>query len=80
VLYQLSYTPRLRHRLYPGPGHDLRVGRFAMPALFTVLTLAFVVIAVSSARHGRWVIAVPTVGLGLWMASLAFSAARRGRR
>ena len=66
--------------MYPAPGHDLDVGRLAMPALFAALTLAFVVIAVSSARHGRWVIAAAAVGLGVWMGSLAFSAFARMRR
>jgi hypothetical protein len=51
-----------------------------MPLLFSVLTAAFVVIAVASATHGRWVITVAAVAIGLWMGSFAWSALRRIRR
>jgi hypothetical protein len=57
-----------------------RVGRFAMPALFSVLTFAFVVITVASASHGRWVIAIAAAAIGLWMAQFAWAALRRMRR
>ena len=56
------------------------VGRFAMPALFSVLTLAFAGITVASATHGEWVVAIAAGGLGLWMAQFAWSAVRRMRR
>jgi len=51
-----------------------------MPALFSVLTFAFVVITVASATHGRWVIAIAAAALGLWMAQFAWAALRRMRR
>ncbi len=51
-----------------------------MPLLFGVLTAAFAVIAVSSATHGQWVIAVAAVGIGVWMGSFAYQALRRMRR
>jgi hypothetical protein len=52
----------------------------AMPLLFSSLTAAFVVIAISSATHGEWVIAVAAVAIGLWMGSFAYHALRRMRR
>jgi hypothetical protein len=58
----------------------LGVNRVAMPLLFGVLTAAFAVIAVASADHGRWVIAVAAIAIGLWMGSFAFAALRRMRR
>jgi hypothetical protein len=61
-------------------GHDLGVGRFAMPTLFSVLTAAFAVIALAGASHGQWVIAVAAAGIGLWMGSFAWAALRRMRR
>jgi hypothetical protein len=51
-----------------------------MPTLFSVLTAAFAVIAVSSWSHGQWVIAVAAVAIGLWMGSFAWAALRRMRR
>ena len=81
MLYQLSYAPRLqRDCIGPDLGHDLAVGRYAMPTLFSVLTAAFAVIAVSSWSHGQWVIAVAAVAIGLWMGSFAWAALRRMRR
>jgi succinate-acetate transporter protein len=52
----------------------------SMPLLFSVLTAAFVVIAISSAAHGQWVITVAAAAIGLWMASFAYQALRRMRR
>ena len=86
MLYQLSYAPRLRHRLYRRPPAGLMpgiiscVGRFAMPALFSALTFAFALITVASASHGRWVIAIAAAAIGLWMAQFAWAALRRMRR
>jgi hypothetical protein len=51
-----------------------------MPLLFSLLTAAFAVIAVASAAHGRWVITVAAVAIGLWMGSFAWAALRRMRR
>jgi hypothetical protein len=51
-----------------------------MPALFSVLTVAFIGIAYASANHGRWEIAVAAAAIGAWMATLAWSALRRMRR
>jgi succinate-acetate transporter protein len=51
-----------------------------MPLLFGFLTLVFVVIAVASATHGRWVITIAAVAIGLWMGSFALAALRRMRR
>jgi hypothetical protein len=62
------------------PGIILGVNRVAMPLLFGLLTAAFAVIAVSSATHGRWVIAVAAVAIGLWMGSFAWASLRRMRR
>ena len=81
MLYQLSYTPRLRPGLYrPRLRHHPRVGRYAMPALFTVLTAAFVVIALAAASHSQWIIAVASAALALWMGQFAWSALKRIRR
>jgi succinate-acetate transporter protein len=81
VLCQLSYTPRLRLQCIRGAsGIIWRVGRLSMPLLFSFLTLIFVVIGVASATHGRWVITVAAVAIGVWMASFAWQALRRMRR
>ena len=81
MLYQLSYTPRLQGPIVSAAvRHHPRVGRFAMPALFSVLTLAFVVIAVSSATHARWVIAVASAIIAVWMGSFALASIRKRRR
>jgi len=77
----LSYAPRWRSGLYPRLSCIIRgVGRFAMPALFAVLTAAFGVIAWASADHGRWVIALAAAAIGAWTASFAWVALRRARR
>ena len=55
------------------------VGRYSMPALFLVLTAAFVVIAFAAADHGQWVIAVASAALALWMAQFAWSAMKKSR-
>jgi hypothetical protein len=47
------------------------VQRRALGLLFTVLTLAFALIAVASARAGQWVIAAAAALLGAWLATLA---------
>jgi hypothetical protein len=52
----------------------------SLAALFSVITLAFLGIAVASAAAGRWVIAVAAAALGAWMGSLAWSALRRAVR
>ena len=51
-----------------------------LAALFAVITLAFAGVAVASALAGRWPIAAAAIVLGGWMASLAWSAARRAMR
>jgi hypothetical protein len=51
-----------------------------MPALFTVLTAAFVVIAVAAADHGQWIIAIASGALAVWMGQFAWSAVKRIRR
>jgi hypothetical protein len=60
--------------------HDPGVSRFALPALFSLLTLSFAAIAVSSANHGRWVIAIASVAITVWMGSFALASLRRTRR
>ena len=81
MLYQLSYTPRLRPGLYPPRlRHHRGVGRYAMPALFSVLTAAFVVIALAAASHSQWIIAAASAALALWMGQFAWSSLRRIRR
>jgi len=52
----------------------------AMVALFSLITLAFMWIAVWTGRAGQWVIAVAALALAAWMATLAWSALRRARR
>jgi hypothetical protein len=47
------------------------VQRRALGLLFAVLTLAFALIAVTSARAGRWPIAVAAVALGAWLGTMA---------
>jgi hypothetical protein len=56
------------------------VGRFALPALFSALTLIFAVIAFAAATHGQWIIAVASVALAVWMGSFARATLRRMRR
>ena len=51
-----------------------------MPALFSVLTAAFVVIAVAAVSHSQWIIAVAAGALALWMGQFAWSSLRRIRR
>jgi len=51
-----------------------------MPALFSVLTGAFVVIAFAAASHDQWVIAIAAAALALWMGQFAWSAVKRIRR
>ena len=56
------------------------MGRFALPALFGVLTCALAGIALTSAGAGRWPIAVAAAVLAAWMGSFALAALRkRGR-
>ena len=50
--------------------------RRALGLLFSILTLAFAVIAVASAQAGRWPIAVAAAALGAWLATLALKALR----
>ena len=45
--------------------------RRALGLLFSVLTLAFALIALASARAGQWVIAAAAAALGVWLATLA---------
>jgi hypothetical protein len=56
------------------------IGRVPLVALFTVLTLAFVLIAAGAGVAGRWVIAAAAAVIAAWMANLAWSALRRTRR
>jgi hypothetical protein len=56
------------------------MGRYGLPVLFSVLTCALAVIALSSARAGRWPIAVSAAVLTAWMGSFALAALRRTRR
>ena len=88
MLCQLSYAPELRGRIVPRPPsgtitawQDPRVHRRALGALFSVLALAFALIAVFSALQGgrALVIALAAAVLALWMGSLARSALRRPR-
>jgi hypothetical protein len=51
-----------------------------MPALFTVLTAAFVVIALAAAGHSQWIIAAAAAALAVWMGQFAWSALKRIRR
>ena len=80
MLYQLSYTPRLRPDCIAAARHDPAMGRYAMPTLFTVLTAAFVAIAFAAASHKQWVIAVAAAALAVWMGQFALSALRKRRR
>jgi ABC-type uncharacterized transport system permease subunit len=56
------------------------VGRYAMPALFSVLTAAFLVVAAAALDHDQWVIGLAAAALALWMGQFAWSAMRRIRR
>jgi hypothetical protein len=56
------------------------VGRYSLPTLFSFLTVIFVVIAVAAGRHGQWVVAVASAGIGAWMSTFAWAALRRMRR
>jgi hypothetical protein len=56
------------------------VGRYSLPALFSVLTVGFGVIAVAAAANGSWVVAIAAGGIGAWMANFAVTGLRRMRR
>jgi len=56
------------------------VGRFGLPVLFSLLTVALALIAYASADHGQWVIAIPAIAITLWMGSTALASLRRIRR
>jgi hypothetical protein len=60
--------------------HHLEVGRFGLPALFTLITCALAAIALDSAGAGRWPIAVAAAVLAAWMGSFALAALRKTRR
>jgi hypothetical protein len=51
-----------------------------LPVLFSALTVAFALIAYSSADHGLWVIAIAAIAITLWMGSFALASLRRTRR
>ncbi len=51
-----------------------------LPALFALLTALLAGIAWAAAHHGRWIIAIPALGLAAWMGSMAWSAVVRARR
>jgi hypothetical protein len=50
-----------------------------MPGLFSVIALAFGLIAVWSASAGEWVIAAAAAALAAWMSTFAWSALRKTR-
>jgi uncharacterized membrane protein len=50
-----------------------------LAGLFSLITLAFALIAVWSASAGEWVIAVAAAALAAWMATFARSAIRKTR-
>ena len=56
------------------------MGKYGLPALFTLITLALAGIALDSARAGRWPIAVAAAVIAAWMGSFALSALRKTRR
>jgi hypothetical protein len=61
-------------------GHHPGVGKFGLPALFTLITCALAAIALESAGAGRWPIAVAAAVLAAWMGSFALAALRKSRR
>jgi len=65
---------------FPRSRHHPAVGRYAIPALFSLLTAAFLVIAVAALDHDQWVIGLAAAALALWMGQFAWSAMRRIRR
>jgi hypothetical protein len=50
--------------------------RHALGALFFVLMLGFLGIALSAARAGFWVVGVPSAALGVWMATMSMKLLR----
>jgi hypothetical protein len=50
-----------------------------LAALFSLITLAFALIAVWSATAGQWPIAIAGAALAAWMGSLAWGAMRKSR-
>jgi hypothetical protein len=50
-----------------------------MAGLFSVIALAFGLIAVWSASAGEWVIAAAAGALAVWMSTFAWSALRKTR-
>jgi len=50
----------------------------ALGLLFSVLSAAFVLVAVAATGHGArgWIIAVAALALAVWLASIALSAFR----
>jgi len=51
-----------------------------LAVLFTLITVAFLALAVVSAGAGEWPIAAAAAALGAWMASFAYAALRKTRR
>jgi hypothetical protein len=56
----------------PGPSQ-----RVALGALFVLLALALLGIAVAAARAEQWVITIAAAAVGLWLATLAARALRQ---
>ena len=50
--------------------------RRALGLLFTLLTVAFALIAVAAAQAGRWPVALAAVVLGAWLGSMAVKGLR----
>ena len=50
-----------------------------LASLFSVIALAFALIALWSASSGEWVIAAAAAALAAWMSTFAWSALRKTR-
>jgi hypothetical protein len=55
------------------------IGRVPMVILFSLITLAFGLIAVWCASAGQWVLAAASAALAAWMSTIAWAALRKTR-
>ena len=55
------------------------IGRVPMVVLFSLITLAFGLIAVWCASAGQWILATASAALAAWMSTIAWAALRKTR-
>ena len=84
MLYQLSYAPRSSAadcipRLREPHRRRDSIAPVPLAALFSGITVVFVLLAVWSAEAHKWPIALAAAGLAAWMGTLAWAGIRKTR-